>query len=263
MIRFVTPELEALFCEKSVQFGIFGAKIYSQYQTYGAQSGILDMWLLFDDTYVTGCVSRFGGLLTAACTPRADVEELAVFLRAVGGRAVEGMLPLIERVRAVTRGELCSSHVMRADSRGCLPAPAPCGADGAPCPADRLVPVYALLCAADPLFAARADEAGWLTELSHKTRHGLAEIYILKVKNSPISTSGIYFKGTDSAILAGVATVPAMRGRGYGRRLVEHTTAAALAQGLTPYLLTADDRLGAFYTACGFMDAGQWARLEW
>lgn len=48
------------------------------------------MWLLFDDTYVTGCVSRFGGLLTAACTPRADVEELAVFLRAVGGRAVEG-----------------------------------------------------------------------------------------------------------------------------------------------------------------------------
>ena len=143
------------------------------------------------------------------------------------------------------------------------PAPAPCGADGAPCPADRLVPVYALLCAADPLFAARADEAGWLTELSHKTRHGLAEIYILKVKNSPISTSGIYFKGTDSAILAGVATVPAMRGRGYGRRLVEHTTAAALAQGLTPYLLTADDRLGAFYTACGFMDAGQWARLEW
>ena len=87
MIRFVTPELEALFCEKSVQFGIFGAKIYSQYQTYGAQSGILDMWLLFDDTYVTGCVSRFGGLLTAACTPRADVEELAVFLRAVGGRA--------------------------------------------------------------------------------------------------------------------------------------------------------------------------------
>ena len=242
MIRFVTPELEALFCEKSVQFGIFGAKIYSQYQTYGAQSGILDMWLLFDDTYVTGCVSRFGGLLTAACTPRADVEELAVFLRAVGGRAVEGMLPLIERVR---------------------PAPAPCGADGAPCPADRLVPVYALLCAADPLFAARADEAGWLTELSHKTRHGLAEIYILKVKNSPISTSGIYFKGTDSAILAGVATVPAMRGRDYGRRLVEHTTAAALAQGLTPYLLTADDRLGAFYTACGFMDAGQWARLEW
>ena len=101
MICFVTPELEALFCEKSVQFGIFGAKIYSQYQTYGAQSGILDLWLLFDDTYVTGCVSRFGGLLTAACTPRADVEELAVFLRAVGGRAVEGMLPLIERVRFV------------------------------------------------------------------------------------------------------------------------------------------------------------------
>ena len=123
MIRFVTPELEALFCEKSVQFGIFGAKIYSQYQTYGAQSGILDMWLLFDDTYVTGCVSRFGGLLTAACTPRADVEELAVFLRAVGGRAVEGMLPLIERVRAVTRGELCSSRVMRAASRGGVPPP--------------------------------------------------------------------------------------------------------------------------------------------
>ena len=85
MIRFVTPELEALFCEKSVQFGIFGAKIYSQYQTYGAQSGILDMWLWFDDTYVTGCVSRFGGLLTAACTPRADVEELAVFLESSRG----------------------------------------------------------------------------------------------------------------------------------------------------------------------------------
>lgn len=263
MIRFVTPELAALLCEKSVQFGIFGTKIYAQYQTYGAQSGILDLWLLFDETHVTGCVSRLGGLITAACAPQADTDELAAFLRAVGGRAVEGMLPLIERLRAGTRGELRSSRVMRQNGRGRFAAPAPCGADGAPHPGERLAPVYTLLCAADPAFAAAADETGWLTELSHKTRHGLADIYILEIENRIVSTAGIYFKGPTRAILAGVATDPAARGRGYGRRLVEHAAAGALAQGLTPYLLTADDRLGAFYEACGFVDKGRWARLEW
>lgn len=142
-------------------------------------------------------------------------------------------------------------------------AAAPC-ADGVPpgtaAPAEDLGAVYALLCAADPAFAARTDYAAWLTEVSHKRRHGLADIYILKVDERIVSTIGIYFKDASRAILAGLATDPACRGRGYARRMMAHATNAALAQGLEPWLLTAEDGIAAFHRACGYEDAGLWSK---
>nr|WP_243166322.1 GNAT family N-acetyltransferase [Anaerotruncus massiliensis (ex Togo et al. 2019)] len=88
----------------------------------------------------------------------------------------------------------------------------------------------------------------------------MADIYILKVDNRIVSTIGIYFKDASRAILAGLATNPACRGRGYARRMMAHATNAALAQGLEPWLLTAEDGIAAFHRACGYRDAGFWSK---
>lgn len=53
--------------------------------------------------------------------------------------------------------------------------------------------------------------------------------------------------------------IRACRGRGYARRMMAHATNAALAQGLEPWLLTAEDGIAAFHRACGYEDAGLWS----
>ena len=268
MIRYAGGEWAALFEASVGKFGIFGTKIYSQYQTYGLSDGVLDLWLLLDGDRAVGAVSRLDGTVTLAADAAADADELAAFLAAVGCRSYEGERALCERVNAVIRGGLRSSRILRWG--GHLPAgnarptaAAPC-ADGVPpgfaAPAEDLGAVYALLCAADSAFAAQTDYAAWLTEVSHKRRHGLADIYILKVDGRIVSTIGIYFKDASRAILAGLATDPGCRGRGYARRLMAHAADAALARGLEPWLLTAEDGIAAFHRACGFADAGFWSQ---
>ena len=268
MIRFADGEWAALFEGTIGKFGIVGTKRYSQYQTYGTSDGVLDLWLLLEGDRAVGAASRLGGAVTLAADSAADADELAAFLGAVGCRSYEGEQALCERVNAVIRGGLRSSRILRwgghfprEDARPA--AAAPC-ADGVPpgrvAPAENLGAVYALLCAADPEFAARTDYAAWLTEVSHKRRHGLADVYILEVNNQIVSTIGIYFKGADRAILAGLATDPAWRGRGYARRMMAHAANAALAQGLEPWLLTAEKGVAAFHRACGFVDAGFWSK---
>ncbi|MFR9189748.1 MAG: GNAT family N-acetyltransferase [Anaerotruncus massiliensis (ex Togo et al. 2019)] len=131
------------------------------------------------------------------------------------------------------RRELRWAGVPPGDAALPRPGPARTAFPGLPRP-PRPGSRHALLCAADPAFAARTDYAAWLTEVSHKRRHGLADIYILKVDERIVSTIGIYFKDASRAILAGLATDPACRGRGYARRMMAHATNAALAQGLEP-----------------------------
>ena len=62
MIRFVDGEWAALFEASIGKFGIFGTKIYSQYQTYGTLDGVLDLWLLLEGDRAVGAASRLDGI---------------------------------------------------------------------------------------------------------------------------------------------------------------------------------------------------------
>lgn len=104
MIRYAGGEWAALFEASVGKFGIFGTKIYSQYQTYGLSDGVLDLWLLLDGDRAVGAVSRLDGTVTLAADAAADADELAAFLAAVGCRSYEGERALCERVNAVIRG---------------------------------------------------------------------------------------------------------------------------------------------------------------
>lgn len=113
MIRYAGGEWAALFEASVGKFGIFGTKIYSQYQTYGLSDGVLDLWLLLDGDRAVGAVSRLDGAVTLAADAAADADELAAFLAAVGCRSYEGERALCERVNAVIRGGLRSSRILR------------------------------------------------------------------------------------------------------------------------------------------------------
>lgn len=248
MIRFVSPELEARLLDYCNTNDVFFAKIYSQYQTYGAQSGMIHFWMLFSGDTPTGAVSGCGDYFTLAAKTVPDADELAAFLRASGCRTIEAKRALLEGLGTATRSGL----ILRADQ--------PPGQAGGVKRAEKLSAVWELLCEADPEFAKGTCYDAWLTEFSHKIRHGLAECYTLEVENRIVSTSSILFHNHQTAIIAAVATHPAFRGRGFGRRVVNQAAASAFVQGLSPQMLIKAPGLAAFYAACGFQPAGEWGR---
>ncbi len=248
MIRFVSPELEARLLDYCNTDDVFSVKIYAQYQTYGAQSGMIHFWMLFSGDTPTGAVSGCGDYFTLAAKTVSDTGELAAFLRASGCRAVEAKRALLEGLGTVIHSGL----ILRADQP-------PGQAEGTK-RAEKLAAVWELLCEADPEFAAGTRYDAWLTEVSHKIRHGLAECYTLKVDNKVVSTSSILFRNQQTAVIAAVATHPAFRGRGMGRRVVNRAAASAFVQGLNPQVLIKDPGLAAFYAACGFRPAGEWGQ---
>lgn len=256
MIRFVTSDMAPLLLDFCAKFGIFGTKIYSQYQTYGTESGVVDFWLVLEDALPVGAVSRLGSALTVTGT--ADPEELAEFLSAVGGVSVELEAPLAEQTNHFLDAPFTTSWILcgeRREQSDCPEYPAEIG------PAEDLRTVYNLLCRAQAGFAQAVRYEAWLTEISHKVRHHLAEIYLLKVDDLIISTSSILFQDETRAVLAFVATDPDFSGRGCGRQMVCYTAGRALEQGRTPYVLIEKDELRPFYERCGFIPCGRWARL--
>lgn len=256
MIRFVSPEREVELIQNCGRFGIFDCKIYSQYQTYGAQSGVVDFWLVQDaHSRTVGLLSRLEGRFTAAVGEQADVEELSWFFQRAGSRSVEGEKTLIERL--FPDRALISAPILWQDNpRDSGPVNRQIMA------ADRLSDVFILLCKSDPQFAEQANYTAWLAETSHKVRHRLMQIFILKIDNQIISTVGINHLSPGRAILAGVATGPGWREQGYGRMLVEHACNMAHREGRQPWVFAADNGVEAFYIGCGFSPAGRWARIE-
>ena len=248
MIRFVSPELEARLLDCCNTDDAFSAKLYSQYQTYGAQSGIIHFWMLFCGETPVGAVSGCGDCFTLAARSVPDADELAAFLRASGCRTIEAERTLLGGIGTVVRSGL----ILRADQP-------PEQAEGVK-RAEKLPAVWELLCEADPEFAKEVCFDAWLTEFSHKIRHGLAECYTLEVEEKIISTSSILFRNDQTTVIAAVATHPAFRGRGLGQRVVHGAVASAFLQELSPQVLIKTPELLAFYAACGFRPAGEWVQ---
>ena len=260
MIRLVTPSLEGRLFTAAPFLGPFGIKICSLYETYRQQPGVLDVWLLLDGQTVCGAVSRLesGGTIALIPGSQPDFDELAAFLPAAGLHWLDGMQETLSPLASRIPSRMQLAAHMQYDPA--LPPPDRPFA-GQIFPADRLSEVYPLLCAGQPGFARQVRYDSWLTETSHKLRHGQAEIWVLKVDSVSVSTVGIYFKAAGQALLAGLATLPAYRGRGYGQAMMAYATGQALWEGLHPHLLTADAQILPFHAQCGYRPQGDWGRL--
>lgn len=250
MIRFAVPELESALVNVCNTDGVYHAKIYSQYQTYGTQSGIVDFWLIFSGGKPIGAISGSGGRFTLAAERCEDVSELAAFLCAAGAKTVQAERHLLDGLGRLQESGL----ILRADT-----APKQ---DAGVKSADSLADVWELLCASFEGFAEKIRYDAWYAEFSHKLRHDLAECYTLSVDGRLASASSILFKNTKCAVLAAVATHPDFRGQGLGKRTVTQATASAFAQGLNPVVLIREPGLTAFYAGCGYHPVGEWGQAE-
>lgn len=96
------------------------------------------------------------------------------------------------------------------------------------------------------------DFNSWYTDLSHRIRHGMSAVFTLK----GICTATSFLCEEDIMLLAQLATLPAMRGRGYARKILFHTATAVKAKSIL--LLSQNKESDSFYIKLGFQKTGEW-----
>lgn len=260
MIRFVDHTLEPQFLDFAGKLGIFGVKIACQYCAYGNVSPSAQFWLSQDESGISnGIIAKIDGRITVAAGTAFDREEFASFLAALGGGILEGDERLIGTFAGGNTAPAAAGAVLKRLPLAGTGTARNAAAGRVQIPR-KLEDVYMLLAQVNPAFDVPFD--AWLTDVSHKTRHGLANIAVIYDGDKPASTAGFYFIHQASAILAGVATNPQSRGLGYASSLIAHLAALADGQGLTVYTQTASEAMLPFYQKFGFeIDTG-WAHIR-
>lgn len=240
---------------------VFCTKLYVLYEMYGCTGDPFDMWLLYggdSGDRASGAIGALGSAFTICAGENADYEEAAAFLKMRAAGSVTGQHEQIERLARYLPGTVDGAYIWQAGAdvgretaRGGL----------AIRPAPRLLDVYKLLRLVRPGFAKSVPYHIWLTEMSHKRRHGLGQTYVLEVDGAFVSTISVMFQDSKTAILGMGATHPDMRLRGYGAAVGSYAAREAARAGRRCFAIAESNSLGAYYKSFGCVRAGRWSCL--
>ncbi len=219
MIRYLTaddtaflPEYSA-FCEDDV----FGLKAMGPVLSYGLSYDFVSAWEQRDAAgELTAFLSKYEGAVCVHATDAADREELLSFLRMIGFAALAGPADLLSGwVREGTAGSVMELD-RGSDYRG-EPSTAPC----LDVRWDTDYPVfYELLHVCNPGYLSD-DYPAFLTDLSHRVRHGTAHTVMLYENGHAVSAAAALVETGTSVLLGAVATRPKVRGNHYASTVLK------------------------------------------
>ncbi len=96
--------------------------------------------------------------------------------------------------------------------------------------------------------------------LARRIREG--RFYLVEEGRLMVSAAGTTAETSDTAMIGGVFTPPALRRRGYASTCVYRLCKDLLAEGKTPCLFYFNPVAGSIYRRLGFKDIGPWLLLE-
>lgn len=213
MIRYlasVTPEQMAeltAFCEGSV----FGVKALGPVRSYGLGYDFVSAWEQRDEEgLLTGFLSKYYGTVTVHLSPLGDVPELLAFLRAIGFGALVGPAAVLSE--AYETGE--TGCVMSLSKGSGWIANGSEEEDLTLVWDEAFRDFYEVLTGANPGYVVE-DYGDFLTDFSHRVRHGTAHSVLLKAGGKPVATAAALVELPDTVFLGAIATLPEARGRHY------------------------------------------------
>lgn len=216
---------------------IFAGKILTLRDAYGVEN-----CCRFYKQKQNLTISALGRDVVIAGASSSDPEELAAFLRMSDARTVLLPAPVMRQLEDFLPCEKRYNHIMRYD---CADNP-----NGFTDNLDRLPDL-------DVVFGIIKDEfpieySSWLTDLSHRIRHGFSVTYLLE----NASTVTALYDRDGTIFLTQVATLPECRGKGLATRLLRGVCGTYKASGKESVLICRDARL-AFYEHVGFVKVGE------
>ena len=105
-----------------------------------------------------------------------------------------------------------------------------------------------------------AEYSRWLCDLSHRVRHGLAQLWEIQQGGQLAAVMGIYGKNPSAGLVGTGFTAPPFRNRGYAGRLLHHCAAQLAKEGRLA-AFCCYEQLVPFYQKLGFTRRGHVIRL--
>ncbi len=214
-----------------------GRKIYSYYKAYGLDYSFCQFFAVGEG----GVMLLFNSTILICNAEESETENLAVFIRMHVPFRVECDEPVREQLAALLP-EYCSLHrttfELQPDREGTAFAEE--FVEFNPSYSD----VYEILQAGFPNLQ---DYALWLTDTSHRCRHGISRV--MTYRHS--TTATIMFDIDNHVLVGQVATLPEARGLGHARVFLRWLAGFLAQFGKTAVLYALDIREG-FYREIGF-----------
>ncbi len=217
---------------------MLGAVLYTRLLAYGAGDRNVMFWFARDPE---GCAaaSLCDGVFTADYDNPEYYGEVCAFGSFLGAAEIVTPEYFTRKGFAVMRYEGSSSHTEAEDISP-----------------EQLKAVYDVLYE-DELSSEPNNKSSkliygsWLTDISHKLRHGLIHGKCIEADGRIVSAALTSGETSSSAVLSGVATLRAYRGLGHARKSVGALSAELSAGGKTVYAAVRPE-LTDFYNRLGF-----------
>lgn len=224
----------------------FAARITALALTYGFEQKFALFWVQKDEEKPVAAISRVDGSMTLCCTEKADFEELAAFVNAVGYSALIGNEKDISKLGL---SESKSSYIVEYKGKT-VP-----DEKGISWDCDKRK-VYDLLC--DCGFE-MGDYGAFLADYCSRLNKGTARLATFE-ENDLLACASALFIGEKSVLLGVVATRKSARGRGLASKLV--TALAEEERDKKVFLFCRNDSLLDFYKKIGFESVGRWSEIN-
>ena len=213
-----------------------GRKMYSYYKAYGLDYPFCQFFTVGED----GVMLLYNSTMLVVNAPADEAEALTLFMRMHQPFRIECDEPM----RGLLAEQLPEYESLHRTTFELLPDAAAQSAEEFVEFNPNLEDVYKILSAGFPNLQ---DYSLWLTDTSHRCRHGVS--HVMTYKNS--TTATIMFDIDDHVLVGQVATLPEARGLGHARIFLRWL-ALFLAQFNKQAVLYALDIRESFYREIGF-----------
>lgn len=213
-----------------------GRKMYSMYKAYGLDYPFCQFYSVGAD----GILLCFNSTILIVGADEEEAEDLALFIRMHAPFRVECNEP----VRGLLSGMLPEYASLHRTTFQLMPDPEAQSAEEFVEFNPSLEEVYRILQAGFPNLQ---DYGLWLTDTSHRCRHGVS--HVMTYKGS--TTATIMFDIDDHVLVGQVATLPEARGLGHARIFLRWLALFLAQFGKTAVLYALDIR-ESFYREIGF-----------
>lgn len=216
--------IERIFSLPRFSDSYYEQKILSHYKAYGTDYDFVEFYSMGDG----GIISKFNSNVVISAENIGDIDELLFFLRTLSPDEIETSVPIeidgYDKVRRTLFSfpeKALSEEIKFTDN-------------------PKLDDVFSILKTG---FDIENSYAEWLTDTSHRIRHGVSKAYLYNK-----TTATMLFECDSFAFFGMIATSPVNRGKGEARKLLYQLRKTYKKE----CLLFAKDERVSFYEGAGF-----------
>lgn len=214
-----------------------GVRALGPLLAYGTGYDFLTAWVQETDK-ITALITRFYGAFTVHAGEGADINEIDEFLAAMGASAVvSDCRPGNKYVMKLEKGADCTaSSVTNCNCIGNSDFRA----------------FYGIISECHDDYDAASFE-DWYVDMSHRVRHGTADIFLLSFDGTFVSAAAALSVTPHCVFLSAISTLPQFRGRHFAHTLIKEI--CDRYSDRTVYLFCDEDKV-PFYEKAGFSNTG-------